>query len=110
MSLNAGDNHHHPSDLDDSTEKCAVDKSEVLDNRVAGSEDSSLQIPSSTGHEEETALEDVLIITTDKSLESLVDDMAPADEGADLDRQKTQLKKERSKEKEDKVKPSFSVE
>ncbi|KZS17169.1 Something that sticks-like glue [Daphnia magna] len=48
--------------------------------------------------EDEAALEDVLIITTDKSLESLVDDVAPAEE--DADRQRTQVRKERSRERE----------
>jgi hypothetical protein len=47
--------------------------------------------------EEEAALEDVLIITTDKSLESLVDDTTPALE--DPDSLKT-VKKERSRERE----------
>lgn len=47
--------------------------------------------------EDEAALEDVLIITTDKCLESL-DDVAPAEE--DADRERTQVKKERSHERE----------
>lgn len=87
--------------MDDSFGK-AADKgtSQDIETRVVENEDSSLQISSSTGHEEEAALEDVLIITTDKSLESLVDDMAPVDEDTDVDRQKVQLRKERSKDRE----------
>ncbi len=69
-----------------------------MDNRIAESEDSSLRIPSSAGqHEEEAALEDVLIITTDKSLESL-DDMVPVEEDPAGDGQR---KKDRSRDKEE---------
>lgn len=64
-------------------------------------ESDDFRIP--TVPEEEAALEDVLIITTDKSLESLVDDIPPTEE--DPDSSKT-VKKDRSRERErdDKVK------
>ena len=70
-------------------------RSEEVENRIGESQDSSLRIPSSAGQEEEAALEDVLIITTDKSLESL-DEMLPREENGD-----GQRKKDRSRDKDD---------
>jgi hypothetical protein len=82
--------------IDDST-TTGVDRA----NLEHANQSDDFRIP--TVQEEEAALEDVLIITTDKSLESLVDDIPPAEE--DPDSLKT-VKKERSKERErdDKVK------
>ena len=68
-------------------------RSEEVENRIAENKDSSSRIPSSAGQEEDTALEDVLIITTDKSLD---DEMVPAEEDED-----GQRRKDRSKDKDD---------
>lgn len=70
------------------------------DRRVDG--DNPSRLPSSSGQEEEAALEDVLIITADKSLESLVDDMAPSEADSDRHRNR-ELKKDKSRDKEEKV-------
>jgi hypothetical protein len=78
--------------IDEST-ATGVDRGKLEHANHRDSDD--LRIP--TVQEEEAALEDVLIITTDKSLESLVDDTTPALE--DPDSLKT-VKKERSRERE----------
>lgn len=81
-----------------SFEEAKNERVEESGNRVPESEDTSMQITSSTGQEEEAALEDVLIITTDKSLESL-DYMVPAEEFPDVDQQQKLLRKKDRGEK-----------
>lgn len=79
---------------------------EEPESRLPESEDPTAQIPTSSGQDEETAMEDVLIISADK--EGLVDDAAPAEQEREADHRKDRIR-EHEKDDPSKLKERVSV-
>ena len=77
------------------------------ESRLADSEDPSAQLPSSSGQDEETAIEDVLIISADK--EGLVDEVASGEQNREADHRKDR-NRDHGKEDANKLKERVGVE
>lgn len=96
-----GDSHREVGSGASTAEAVAMDEAPSHaqpESRLAESEDPSAQLPSSSGQDEEAALEDVLIITADK--EGLGDEVAPVEQEREADERRPDSRKNHGREKE----------